>query len=729
MRTNHLAVRIAGLLTFVLLITVAVLSSNRDSESSTAAVGSSARGHLAFADPFGPVNTSSAPTKLRLVSTAITKEKDELKKTFSAVYNVPVLTVSSQTRTNDPDAENELPTIEYTGASETIEMEFNRRPDGSPFRLAISEENPGSSGPSLQSSFWQAAVVAALQESDDLSGVRVTFSVPDGIDGPSAGGVAALSLLSAINQRELPDDFAFTGSILPDGTIGHIGGIVEKLRAAKEQGVSRMLIPTGMRLAEDMTTGELIDLKQLAAEFRIKLVPVRNLTAAYREIHRLPNDSQSNAGELRAKLPGAFESLLLRDCQKNLSEGDSIWEKIDEDVQGGMLAHPVSQGFLTAESARQALRAGQFCYASDQALLWGEFLKARKRNESFFEAYAKNVPAEGLYPTLSKEINRLKADVPTPETVLDQLATELSPITSQLFFNIYDAYGLARMVSQMDNQLRADFAEIEALKADDIPEGQTKEQLLFQTAVDSQTMQLLVAHFINQNLNGYHAIATRQGETLSGGPDWLLKLVGAPADVDVNRAQQVERFFYTAFRSIQTTFQTVVINSKAEAYDLPVANVLDFLVTYDSTLNYKIPVYEKIHQLHGALEDEGSDNALRFKATFNAHLCASSVAELSGIVVRWSELGAFVNDNDILVYKETSLLSQLIREARRNSIEKMNQCHEKGIPCVSSIWMFEGAEAGRDDPNADKVDVLTLYWQASLQAQALQMLFPLKKKP
>ena len=75
------------------------------------------------------------------------------------------------------------------------------------------------------------------------------------------------------------------------------------------------------------------------------------------------------------------------------------------------------------------------------------------------------------------------------------------------------------------------------------------------------------------------------------------------------------------------------------------------------------------------------------------------------------------------------MVSQLIREARRNSIEKMNQCYEKGIPCVSSIWMFEMAEAERDDPSTDKVDILLYYWQASLQAQALQMIFSPKKKP
>ena len=60
-----------------------------------------------------------------------------------------------------------------------------------------------------------------------------------------------------------------------------------------------------------------------------------------------------------------------------------------------------------------------------------------------------------------------------------------------------------------------------------------------------------------------------------------------------------------------------------------------------------------------------------FKTTFSAHLCASLVAEFSGVVVRWSELGIWFDSDDKAFYTEPGLLSQLIREARKNSIEKI----------------------------------------------------------
>jgi hypothetical protein len=713
MRLHPPVTRNSIILTLFLLAIVA-FSLNLNKTSSTSEV-SRARTFLALADPSSPLKTSYEPAQIKLVSTAYAASKDNSEKTFSVVYNIPVLTVRSRAVKPGPDDEGGEQTIEHTGISETIEMEYARRPDGSPFRLAISEQNPGSSGPSLQSSFWQAAVVAALHESDDLSGVRVTFSVPSDIDGPSAGGVISLALLSAINQKELPDDFAFTGSILPDGTIGHIGGIAEKLRAAKDRGASRMLIPAGMRLAEDMTTGELVDLHSLAGKYNITLIPVRNLKAAYREVHKLPEELQANSDELVAKLPKILESLLLRDCQKNLREGDVIWEKIDEETQEELVADPYALNFLLARTrAHQALLAGQFCYAFDQAAMWGEYLKAREQNVVFFKALSKlDGLGETFYLSLTNEIRRLMDDAPTPEDLLDKLATEFPPVTSQLFFDIYQTHGWLRLILQADEVLRSQLAEIAALTDNQIPEGKTKEQLVLETCFQSQPMQLLLAHFIHRHLSSYHELATQQGEAL----------VPMAIDVDRNRIIQVERFFYAAFRSIRTTFNSEVVNSLAEESAVPESKVLDYVLEYDQSLNMSIPTYERIDQIHDALQDEEDIKESLFKATFNAHLCASKVAELSGIVVRWSELEPDVNENGELVYGKTSMLSRLIREARKNSIEKINRCYEKGIPCVSSIWMFEYAEAGRDDPNEDQVEVLLNYWKASLQAQALQMMF------
>ena len=58
-----------------------------------------------------------------------------------------------------------------------------------------------------------------MQRNDVMNGVRITVEFSGDVDGPSAGSVMCLSILSAMDGRTLPEDFAMTGTIMPDGTI------------------------------------------------------------------------------------------------------------------------------------------------------------------------------------------------------------------------------------------------------------------------------------------------------------------------------------------------------------------------------------------------------------------------------------------------------------------------------------------------------------------------------
>ena len=109
-----------------------------------------------------------------------------------------------------------------------------------------------------------AALIAGLARDDDLSGLRITVQIPGAVDGPSAGGVICLGILSALEGRPLPKDFAFTGTILPDGTIGQVGGIVHKMQAAHDGDCKRVIVPDFLRLQEDMNTHKSVDLRRLA---------------------------------------------------------------------------------------------------------------------------------------------------------------------------------------------------------------------------------------------------------------------------------------------------------------------------------------------------------------------------------------------------------------------------------------------------------------------------------
>ena len=75
--------------------------------------------------------------------------------------------------------------------------------------------------------------------------IRSNFTM---IGGPSASGAMAVATIAALLNKSLASDVIITGTINPDSSIGPIGGVLEKARAAKEAGARLFLIPEGQAI-------------------------------------------------------------------------------------------------------------------------------------------------------------------------------------------------------------------------------------------------------------------------------------------------------------------------------------------------------------------------------------------------------------------------------------------------------------------------------------------------
>jgi hypothetical protein len=82
----------------------------------------------------------------------------------------------------------------------------------------------------------------SLAGSDVIFSINAPGQVPS-VDGPSAGALMTLLVISAIEKKPLNEEVTLTGTIDEKGNIGAIGGVTDKARAAKDAGKTLLLLP------------------------------------------------------------------------------------------------------------------------------------------------------------------------------------------------------------------------------------------------------------------------------------------------------------------------------------------------------------------------------------------------------------------------------------------------------------------------------------------------------
>ncbi len=73
------------------------------------------------------------------------------------------------------------------------------------------------------------------------------------IEGPSAGAALTVATIAAVENKSINPEIGITGTIMPDGRIGAVGGIFEKAKASKDAGATLFLVPAGQGLQKTLT--------------------------------------------------------------------------------------------------------------------------------------------------------------------------------------------------------------------------------------------------------------------------------------------------------------------------------------------------------------------------------------------------------------------------------------------------------------------------------------------
>ena len=107
------------------------------------------------------------------------------------------------------------------------------------------------SGPSSVGNSTLVSAETAVKYATSLLGIRTSnydyhFIIMDNnssVSGPSAGLAMTLLTINNLEHRSLYNNFTVTGTIAPNGSVGEIGGIYDKVEAAKAHGMRYVVVP------------------------------------------------------------------------------------------------------------------------------------------------------------------------------------------------------------------------------------------------------------------------------------------------------------------------------------------------------------------------------------------------------------------------------------------------------------------------------------------------------
>lgn len=142
---------------------------------------------------------------------------------------------------------------------DTLQIEVNVMPGKGELMLTgqlgdVMKESARTGISYIRSVSKKYAIAADFFEKHDIH-----VHIPEGAvpkDGPSAGITMAVAMLSAITEKKVRADLAMTGEITLRGRVLPIGGLKEKLLAAKSAGMKTVIVPKANRT----------DVEELSAE-------------------------------------------------------------------------------------------------------------------------------------------------------------------------------------------------------------------------------------------------------------------------------------------------------------------------------------------------------------------------------------------------------------------------------------------------------------------------------
>ncbi len=235
--------------------------------------------------------------------------------------------------------------------------------DAASFTLDLPADNPAA--PIFTAQLWSASLASALAWQEPWEGARWKILQTPVTDGTGLDAALAVGMIATSARRPYPPKTVVIGSLNPDGSLGPVSHLVERINAAARDGMTRVIIPSVQRFDSD-ASGQVVNIVRHAGAQHVECIPVDDLITA---TQTAMNDPLPDTAALDSSVPKYSNDVAtyIDDfAQREQSEAMSGLKFAPKEAE--LATYPLTQANLVAlwksvyadiDAGQQAYRAGQ----------------------------------------------------------------------------------------------------------------------------------------------------------------------------------------------------------------------------------------------------------------------------------------------------------------------------------------------------------------------------------
>ena len=663
--------RVSVLLAVIMLLGILTACGGAGSTASPTATTGAGASPTTGVTPTQPITATSTPSPTRT-------RTPEATPTQAGASGTPV-TVDALWFSNDG--------ANVQGGASTVRVSVRGKADNA-LRVGFFESEVAGSGPQWRAAGWMAVITASLLLGKDPSRYEFSFDVTGRIDGASAGALMTAAVLAGYLGDTIDPTVTMTGTMNPDGTIGPVGGIPQKLEGAAAAGKKIVLVPGGQRYDYDYALGQSVDLVEAGQKLGLEVRLVSDVYAAYSTLtsNSLP---RPNSGPQPALPSGAFDkyragatnwigkyqqdrnsfNALPADIQQSnqsyADTADYYAGKADQYIGEGQIAAAYQNAFYAAAWARLAREYGDL----DNLYYYGGGV------DPMIARVQAAVSAETRFSAVSQRI-----EAETPRTASDAVA--IMDAWSNLSIAqglIFQAQGAIDTYANTPNATENDLlTTIYSASYAYVLSG-----LYLDVASDSLTNGL-----------GFGNSPAPKLEVLTAISETLRR--GAEANI--------------------TYFEELIVNPWAEQNGVSSSIAKYSFQQYDSNYLTSVAAVAGAQSLAAGI----GSNKPAAVAAVNMGAALTAYSRSAGLIAKYYSLGAQIDQNgSITGYDRESSLADMLDLADQRA--KSLLAAVGGEDPVQALYYYDNARLLRQGSASDQLMALTYYWNSAVLAEALQI--------